>query len=913
MRRIHLGFAARCVAVLCAAGASSASAALGAVDEWSSIGPPGGEVHALAIDHLTPTTVYAATFGGVLKSTNGGATWTTTNAGLTNTSVLRVVIDPQTPATLYVGAVSSPAVFKSVDGGATWTPKTAGLGGGSVRAIAIDPTNSNVLYARGAVGVVKSTNGGDLWSPSNNGIPFELNTIAIAVDPQSPSTVYTALRNIGVYKSIDAGASWIASNSGLTDFEIDAFALDPLAPSTLYVGTCGVSPDRGIFKSVDGGATWTTSSAGLDPNRCVDTVAVDPTAAGVVYASTTDGGTFKSGDGGATWTTRNVGIGGRRVLDFAVDPTSSATVYAASLGGGVFKTTDGATTWAPANDGVHAYSISALAFDPTAPSTLYVGTYSDDTSETVLRSTDGGVTWTPRGPLPADPYLVEFGVYSVAIDPRHPLTMYAGSDSGVFTTTDGGATWTDPPSSEFIHAVLIDPSDTSVVYAASDDSGVIKSKDHGVSWTAMNTGLPEPSVSALVLDPAHPKVLYVGTASGVYRTSNGGGSWTPRTTGMGPLPILALAIDPADGNSVYAAVSASPFHVFKTTDAGASWTDVSGPANVVALAVDPLRPSNVYAATPSGVSKSRDGGASWSGIDVGLTDRTVDTLGVNPLQPARVYTGTRGASVFVAQTRCLADPDCDDGDLCTTDVCAPDDPSADARGCVMQPVRCNDGCHEQAGFCDSDTGLCVYGSPALPDGTPCDDDDACTFDRCISGVCSGNPVPQVGCRQAQGRRFQIKHASNDAKDFLAWKWLQGSPTLVADLSDPAQGSARYTLCVYDHSGPANGPRLILRAATRSGLCAASPCWSAIGNGFKYRDRETGGDGIAKILLKAGITNEAKITLKAKGVHLALPSLPLTPSVIVQLTKTHGTTADRCWESTHATAIFRNDAQQFKAK
>jgi hypothetical protein len=84
---------------------------------------------------------------------------------------------------------------------------------------------------------------------------------------------------------------------------------------------------------------------------------------------------------------------------------------------------------------------------------------------------------------------------------------------------------------------------------------------------------------------------------------------------------------------------------------------------------------------------------------------------------------------------------CDDGDPCTTDVCAPVDPSADARGCVHTPVVCApaDGCHDAA-VCDPNTGSCP--NTAKPNGTPCNDGNACTqTDTCQGGVCTGsNPV-----------------------------------------------------------------------------------------------------------------------------------------------------------------------------
>jgi photosystem II stability/assembly factor-like uncharacterized protein len=84
------------------AGAESAASDDGA--HWSAIGLTNPRVRALAIDPVTPTTLYAGTDGGgVFKSANGGATWSTVNTDLTNTNVRALAIHPTTPTTLYAG------------------------------------------------------------------------------------------------------------------------------------------------------------------------------------------------------------------------------------------------------------------------------------------------------------------------------------------------------------------------------------------------------------------------------------------------------------------------------------------------------------------------------------------------------------------------------------------------------------------------------------------------------------------------------------------------------------------------------------------------------------------------------------------------------------------------------------------
>jgi hypothetical protein len=118
-------------------------------DAWTSIGPEGGSVTALAIDPLDPQVVYAGTWrNGLFRSEDGGASWTA--GGLTNASVSSLLIHPQDPQTLYAEAVVYtkadswivPSLYRCPDGGRSWT-----LGEeGPFYAVALDPTNPQALY-----------------------------------------------------------------------------------------------------------------------------------------------------------------------------------------------------------------------------------------------------------------------------------------------------------------------------------------------------------------------------------------------------------------------------------------------------------------------------------------------------------------------------------------------------------------------------------------------------------------------------------------------------------------------------------------------------------------------------------------------------------------------------------------------
>ena len=178
---------------------SQAGTVSAGTDAWTSNGPEGGRIYALALDPATPTTLYAGTYGGgVFKSTNGGAAWNAVTAGLMNTDVRALAINPATPTTLYAGTYGD-GVFKSTNGGAAWIPVNTGLTNTWVWALAIDPVTPTTLYAgTDAGGVFKSTNGGGAWSAVNAGLT-NTNVLALALAPATPSTPYAGTAGGGVF------------------------------------------------------------------------------------------------------------------------------------------------------------------------------------------------------------------------------------------------------------------------------------------------------------------------------------------------------------------------------------------------------------------------------------------------------------------------------------------------------------------------------------------------------------------------------------------------------------------------------------------------------------------------------------------------------------------------------------------
>jgi hypothetical protein len=91
----------------------------------------------------------------------------------------------------------------------------------------------------------------------------DLSINALAIDPSAPATLYAGTLLGSVFKSMNGGQSWTAVNSGLTGSIVEALVVDSSGPATLYVGTFG-----GVFKSVDGGGSWTSDERRPDSLHC---------------------------------------------------------------------------------------------------------------------------------------------------------------------------------------------------------------------------------------------------------------------------------------------------------------------------------------------------------------------------------------------------------------------------------------------------------------------------------------------------------------------------------------------------------------------------------------------------------------------------------------------------------------------
>lgn len=612
---------------------------------WMSVGPNGAEVSALAVDHSTPSTVFAGTgSSGIFASTDAGASW---SQSFTPSAVGQVTSFAVGPASFSVYAFGEFGVWQSQDEGRSWDEANGGVLHSAVCG-AIDPTDSAAVYVANSSAIFKTTTGGLDWQQL---LPAA-GVVSIAIDPTNPATVYAGSDGPlgGILKSTDRGLTWATVNSS----PVIAFAMAPSSPATLY-GLTGPT----IIESTDGGATWISRPLSGLPFEVIPNLVVDPTNPATIYGATFGGEVVKSTDSGASFAvidsglTFGSGVGG----GIAINPINTSTLYAGSGGTGVYKTTNGGESWAASNSRLVGTTLPSLVVDPSRPATIYAA----GRNAGAYKSTDGGDDWaeltsgiTINDPF-GDPVISE--IDTLALDPGDSSTLYAaGFTQGVFKSTDAGASWIQMNSGltdQSVGVLAVDPKTSGTVYAGTLVTGsVFKTVDGGLSWRQTNLPTANFGINTIAIDPANDASIYVGRGDGaIFNSTDGGLTWNLIDSGIGGQGgVSSLVIDPHHPSTIYAGFS--PGGAYKSTDSGNSWAPINlgfGFLDVDALAIDPSNSSTLYAGTIFGVFISADAGNTWTQIRTGLGFAKVSALAIDPVNPTNVFGAVPGMGAIKIQ------------------------------------------------------------------------------------------------------------------------------------------------------------------------------------------------------------------------------------------------------------------------
>ncbi|MGD0292310.1 MAG: hypothetical protein ABSB30_00485 [Terracidiphilus sp.] len=494
--------------------------------------------------------------------------------------------------------------------------------------------------------------------------------ITYALDPSSPGRLYASAYQSGLYKSTDSGASW------------EPFATNQSFP--FYGGLAGVSvngtiyvqdpTDGTVYNSADQGTTWTHI---VSPSaNSVSALTLDPLNASVLYATDSSGAIYRSKNTASTWTLLSL-PGFCASTSLFPDSSTEGKLYFESSCTGLYVSNDFGNTFSlltgAANVGAITFSFFVQA--PSNPHRIYAGGPTNNPYISYLYiSSDGGATWSES----VEP--LGYSGASIAINPANddqayllgnqlygPPTIPNGPNSWaariMATTTDGGKTWsqgTYPSLQPVVGAANGGYNGYSLQWIAASSNllGVIA--EHlwripldGSAWTESDQGLTGNFGFQVAVDPSVPTTLYLaaGNGSGISKSTNGGKTW--KTTFN--VDADSIAVDPFNSRHLLAGVdtSADPLssnnsELQVSNDGGVTWAD--GPLTLylnstpTTIVFDPVTSKTIYIASRyAGVSKSIDGGVTWSSIVNGLSSlsaKEVYSLAIDPSNSQILIAGT---------------------------------------------------------------------------------------------------------------------------------------------------------------------------------------------------------------------------------------------------------------------------------
>jgi photosystem II stability/assembly factor-like uncharacterized protein len=338
------------------------------------------------------------------------------------------------------------------------------------------------------------------------------------------------------------------------------FTLTGLTNRTYF---CSISTVEGATEGgnspVQGVPLW---GIGTAPSTNYYAIACDLSNGATAYAS---GGrlVYQTTDDGATWQPLAGGIEGLDVRALAV---VGPKVYAASrdffnaFPAQIFRSTNSGVSWsAVVPDGGHPGELNkVLVLDPTNPARLYAGDFrlpdiNLPGDSYVIRSDDGGDSWFHL-PNPTEPLGAEIDAYVLAMNPTNSSIIYAGGTGtpNLVRSSDSGTNWTDADVGPgYVYSLAIDPANPGTLYAGVVDftqtsRGVLKSTNSGATWSSSNTGLPSPlpRINSLLIDARNPQQIHAGSPNGYFVSFDAGDTWSSGDSGLNGLAsqISALAL-----------------------------------------------------------------------------------------------------------------------------------------------------------------------------------------------------------------------------------------------------------------------------------------------------------------------------------------------------------------------------------
>ena len=297
--------------------------------------------------------LFTFTFSGiVLKSVDNGDTWAEIQAGMANGPVTGLGANK---TGLLAAALWCEGIALSTDQGETWENQKTLLEQMAACPRDISVNDSGHIFAfgwqLGPMGLFRSLNEGDTWSPLN--VP----SFRMAPFINGSGHLFVGGYEGNVWHSVDNGDTWSPLGPGIESYAIQTVAAGE--NGEIFAGCfSGI-----IFRTLDGGANWENI-----PVADTAITALACNGQGLVLAGTESGSLFRSGDFGATWV--QTASLSSSITDIVIK--NEDDIVAATVAHGCFASGDGGNTWFSFNNGLVNPYVHGLAIDGNG--VLFAGT-----------------------------------------------------------------------------------------------------------------------------------------------------------------------------------------------------------------------------------------------------------------------------------------------------------------------------------------------------------------------------------------------------------------------------------------------------------------------------------------------------------------------------------------------------------
>lgn len=668
-----------------------------------------GRVNRLAFHPTNPDIIYAASAtGGLWISPDGGLNWYSYSEGIPNMSLSGVVVDYTNPNIIYIltgdaDAVSSGArrqfeygkvsngILKSFDGGFTWTETslkwTVQMNMVGYKLV-MHPTNHNILMLATNGGLFRTTDGGNTWDSTNN----NANYYDIEFQPGNPSVVYTSgtyADSIVFYKSVNSGATFTKTHGikkvdnadNKSSVNRSAIGVSAASPNTVYLltGPCtAVGQFHGVYRSTDAGESFTLrastpnilggSSLGADANDQENydlAIAVNPTNSSQLVT----GGIriWTSANGGSNFTFQDDNVSTVSyyhpdIHDLIYHPLDNSILYMA-CDGGVYRSNDNGDNWYNLNTGLQVsqyYKISINTASGAGNENVIIGGLQDN--GTNKRTIAGGTSFTKISGSDG---------MDCVIDPDNINTYITSAQDGVFYYSgNAGSSFETICTPETLSATLNSTVDGFWVTPVAEVTGTNSTFVMGYKPVILAIRLAPGSYAFAPLGwsgrtfvktaRGNASRIYVGdndyqNNNQVHTTTNQGGTWndvysSPRSGRS----VTDLAFDPSNGNRMWLTFGGynSTLKVLYSGnggDNGGTWNDITGslpPIPINCIVYDDGGGNDaIYIGTDIGVFYRDNTLGDWVPFSNGLPVVEITDLEIHPVT-RMLRAGTYGRGIW---------------------------------------------------------------------------------------------------------------------------------------------------------------------------------------------------------------------------------------------------------------------------